>query len=105
MGALADLGKKKLDIIDDGAGVGKFLAELKEEPLKRKITSRTIALTLESNRQLERRKKTGQIDEVVVGPLNKLYNAGSKKRPFAEVCPLPEKRGLDGSKSCSCQRL
>ncbi len=65
---LVGMGKKRLSIIDDGAGVGNFLAEIKSQLLNKGIISKTTALTLTPNENLEKRKINGVIDNVVVGP-------------------------------------
>lgn len=54
-------------ILDEGAGRGYFLAELKEILKKRGIKTITTALTLHNNPELENSRRAGMINEVVVG--------------------------------------
>jgi hypothetical protein len=62
--ALVGLGRKKLTIVDDGAGKGHFLAELKPMLKEKGIESETIALSVSRRLTLWMKKKKGLIDEV-----------------------------------------
>lgn len=60
--------KHPFTIIDDGAGKGLALAELKEEMKKYGVETKTIALTLAPNEHLESARKSGKINQVISGP-------------------------------------
>ncbi len=66
---LQEMKRKKLVIIDDGAGrKGRFLVELKKALLENGIESRTIAVSLRRRKGIEKNLKTGLINEAVYGP-------------------------------------
>ena len=65
--ALIALGRKSLEIIDDGAGDGRFLKEIKKKLSKAGIKSRTIALSLGGNENLALKRKLNHIDELKLG--------------------------------------
>ena len=67
--SLEGLKRKKLVIVDDGAGrKGRFLVELKKALLERGIKSRTIAVSLRKRKGIERNREKGLIDEAAYGP-------------------------------------
>ncbi len=67
--ALEGMRRKKLTIIEDGAGRnGRFLVEVKKALLERGIKSRTIAVSLRKRKGIEKNLKKGLVDEAAYGP-------------------------------------
>ncbi len=56
-----------LRVLDDGAGDGRFLEELKQKMLSKNIPTNTVALSLTKNPKLLEQKRQKTVDEVFVG--------------------------------------
>lgn len=59
---------RALEIMDDGAGTGKAMEELRKKLSEKGIPARITALSLEPNEWLAKRHDKGIIDELVIGP-------------------------------------
>ena len=60
-------GKKKLKVLDEGAGFGQFLLDLKEILTKEGIDTDTTAVVLKKHSLLDTYHKDGKVDHVHVG--------------------------------------
>ncbi len=63
--------KRPLRILDDGAGKGVFLVQIKQMLKRSGVSTETIAITLDAEKELVRAKQRGEVDEIAEGLAHK----------------------------------